>query len=75
MLKIVFTPKEKHRFKVISDLLHRKLVNRQAAVKLQLSVRQIQRIKVRVRLFGAAGVVHGLKGKPSNHQKNRLVVY
>ena len=48
------------------------MTNRQAAAELQLSVRQIQRIKVRVRLFGWKGVVHKLKGKPGNRAKNKL---
>src|SRR5438045_624745 len=38
----------------------------QAAGQLGLSVRQIGRLCARVRRKGAKGVVHGLRGKPSN---------
>ncbi|HCB23254.1 hypothetical protein A3H81_03715 [Candidatus Daviesbacteria bacterium RIFCSPLOWO2_02_FULL_38_18] len=67
--QITLTLKEKYRFKVISDLLKRKIVNRQTAGKLRLSVRHTQRVKVKVRILGRKAVIHGLKGKPSNRLK------
>lgn len=70
--QITLTAKESYRFKVIFDLLQRKMVNRQAAAKLGLSVRHIQRVKAKVRVLGRKAVVHGLKGKPSNRLKKQL---
>lgn len=59
---------EMNRFKVIKDALERKLRQRQAAEQLGLTTRQIRRLCRRVRERGARGIVHGLRGKPSNRQ-------
>ena len=44
------------------------ITNAHAAKQLRLSIRQVQRAKIRLRLNGSVGIVHKLKGKPSNHQ-------
>ena len=67
--KSILTENEKRRFEVISLCLQRKITNKQAAAGLQRSIRQIRRVKRAVRTRGAKGVIHGLKGKPSNHKK------
>lgn len=67
--QIPLTEKEKRRFEVILLCLTRKLTNQQAATILDRSKRHIQRIKAVVRLHEVQGVIHGLKGKPSNHRK------
>lgn len=67
--KIAFTENEKLRFQTISSCLEKIITNKQAATTLDRSVRQIQRIKVAIRIFGMRGAIHGLKGKPSNYSK------
>lgn len=69
---MLLTKSEKRRFSVISLCLQKAITNKQAATDLQRSVRQLQRIKVAVRIRGAQGVIHGLKGKPSNHRKKKV---
>ena len=65
----ILTENEKRRFEVISLCLQKAMFNKQAAMKLERSVRQVQRLKVAVRSRGIQGIIHGLKGKPSNHRK------
>jgi hypothetical protein len=62
-----FTEQEKYQFKIITLCLQRQLTTKQAAMNLQRSVRQVQRIKVAVRIRGILGVVHGLKGNVPIH--------
>jgi hypothetical protein len=57
---------DKHR--VIRKVLEDKFRWGQAAEQLGLSERQIGRLCVAVEDRGHAGVIHGLRGKPSNHQ-------
>jgi len=59
------------RLRVIRDVLDGKLLQRQAAEQLQLSRRQIVRICQRIRDKGAKGIIHGLRGRTSNHQLAR----
>lgn len=63
----LLTDKEKQKLEIITSLLNRKITNGEAARKLELSIRQIQRLKVEVRKHGAQALIHHLKGKPSNH--------
>ena len=53
------------RYGVIETLLERKMTNNEAALALNLSKRQIQRIKKKVRQKGPEGVIHGNRGRPS----------
>ena len=65
--QIILTPEEQDRLDVINALIEKKLTNGEAAKKLGTSVRQVQRLKKVVQARGAGGVIHGLKGKVSNH--------
>ena len=67
----ILTENEKRRFEIISLCLKRNITNKHAATMLERSIRQIQRLKVAVRIRGIQGVVNGLKGKPSNHRKTK----
>ena len=64
----LLTMDEHDRLKVISYVLEGKLLQRQAADQLDLSRRQVIRICQRVRAKGRGAIVHGLRGKPSNHR-------
>ena len=65
---ITMTKKEAKRYEVIKDLLAKKIDGSEAAKQLNLSVRQIKRIKVRVRKLKMKGVIHGNRGQASNRQ-------
>lgn len=62
------TQKEQDKLTIISDAQAGKLTNAQAAVMLGISVRQVKRLKSKVRENGALAVIHKLKGRQSNHR-------
>lgn len=66
--------KELNRHHVIRNVLEGKASQVQAAQVLRLSERQVRRLCGRVRTQGARGVLHGLKGRPSNHQLDQELV-
>src|SRR5205807_932482 len=61
------------RIRIIRNVLDKRLTNKQAAKQLDLSKRQVIRLKHRYRRQGVAGLIHGLRGQVSNNQlKPRL---
>lgn len=72
------TEAEQNKLDVITAAIERRIINKQAAIQLKLTVRQLQRLKAAVKTSGTAAVVHKLKGKSSNHRidsgiKNKLL--
>jgi len=65
---ITMTMREVDRLKVIEAVAECRLKPGQAAERLDLSVRQIERLVLRYREAGVAGLVSGKRGRPSNHQ-------
>ena len=61
---ITLSQKDITRYQVIKDSLDRKISNNQAATLLDLSKRQIIRLKNKVREADLSGIVHGNRGKP-----------
>ena len=66
--RVTMTTQELDRLKVIHQVLQRKLRWPHAAAQLALSIRQVGRLCARVRLEGHTGIIHRLRGQPSNHQ-------
>jgi hypothetical protein len=60
--------REIDRFDIISRLLRRELNGTEAGRILHLCTRQIRRLKQAVKKKGAAGLIHGLRGKISNQR-------
>jgi hypothetical protein len=60
--------KEIDKLKVIHEVLQKRLKQRQAARQLEISTRQVKRMCRQVRREGNRGLVHRLRGLPSNHQ-------
>lgn len=60
--------KEVNRHHVIRTVLDGRATQGEAAKTLRLSPRQVRRLCAAVRQRGAKGVIHGLRGQPSNHQ-------
>lgn len=65
--EVTFTMKDVTRLSVVQSLLEGKMVNREAALALGLSMRQVQRMKRRVEVLGPAGILHGNRGRPPVH--------
>jgi hypothetical protein len=65
---LIMSNREIDRLKVIYNVIEGKLTWPQAADQLDLSTRQVGTLVARVRDHGNKGVIHGLRGKPSNHQ-------
>ena len=59
---------EAQRLYVIQQVLERKLSQRHAAELVDRSVRQVRRLIQRVRQEGARGILHRLRGRPSNRR-------
>ena len=56
------------RLRVIRDVLDKKLTQIEAASILKLCDRQVRRLCGQIRSRGHRGILHGLKGQPSNNQ-------
>lgn len=56
------------RLRVIQDYIEKRITRAEAAQKLNLSIKQITRLKNKVSKNGPEKVVHGLTGKSSNNQ-------
>jgi transposase len=66
MTLVTMTPEELSRLRIIETLLAGAMKPTHAARLLQLSVRQVHRLKRRYRARGAAGLASVKRGKPSN---------
>lgn len=64
--EILMTRRERERMRELSRVVRGELKVRDAAVLLGISVRQCGRILSRYKARGAAGLVHGARGRPSN---------
>lgn len=64
--KLTMSGKEIKRIKVIEKIKERELTVREASLALNISERQIYRIKKRYQDEGASGLIHRLRGQSSN---------
>ncbi|MCC6641924.1 MAG: helix-turn-helix domain-containing protein [Deltaproteobacteria bacterium] len=60
--------KELDRLEVLGRVIERRLTQRQATEQLGLSLRQVERLCGALRRDGAAGLVSGKRGRPSNRK-------
>ena len=65
--EVLLSMRESDRAAVIRDVVEKRLTQREAALRLELSVRQVKRLAARFRDCGAAGLVSGRRGKRSNN--------
>ena len=68
---IVMASKEAKRYDIIKDLISQKINGTQAAKQLNLSVRQVKRLKRRVKKEGIKGVIHKSRGREGNRKLKR----
>ena len=66
--RIELSTRERERLKVLQQVEERKMKQVDAARRLQLSDRQVRRLRQRVREQGDRGIVHRLRGRPSNRR-------
>jgi len=62
------TARELDRLKVVGEVLGGRLKQKEAAAQLGVSTRQVRKVCRRVRREGNKGIIHGLRGKRSNHR-------
>jgi transposase len=65
---LTMSVKEIDKLKIIHEVLQKRLKQRQAARQLGVSTRQVKRLCRRVRREGNRGLIHRLRGLPSNRQ-------
>jgi hypothetical protein len=65
---LTMSNREIDRLKVVSNVIAGKLTWNEAGAQLDLSGRQVGRLCEKVRKNGNAGMIHGLRGRPSNNQ-------
>lgn len=68
MTLITMSTKEVDRFQIIKKLIGKHINGTEAAGLLHLTVRQVRRLKSKVKQFGAHGLIHGNRGKESHNR-------
>lgn len=67
------TSREENKNRIINLVLSKKITNGEAAKQLGLTIRHIQRLKQKMIVEGKKSLIHGLKGKTSNHKIDKSV--
>ena len=71
---LIMRNEEIDKLRVIREIIDGKLSWREASKRLQVSVRQVGYLCAQVRGQGNRGIIHGLRGKPSNHRLDLKLV-
>jgi transcriptional regulator with GAF, ATPase, and Fis domain len=66
--RIELSAKERERLRVLQQVEEGHLKQIEAARRLHLTDRQVRRLQVRLRSQGDRGIVHRLRGRPSNRK-------
>src|SRR5579859_2423620 len=68
--RIVMSQRERDRLRVLHSVLEGQRTQVEAAALLKLTPRHVHRLLRRLQHEGDAALVHGLRGRPSNHRKD-----
>ena len=68
--KLNMSIKEADRITILDSLLKGKIKQKKAGEMMGLSIRQTRRLKKKYKSLGASGLIHGNRGKESNHKIN-----
>jgi transposase-like protein len=68
--RIAMSQRERDRLKVMAPVLGKKRTQAEAARLMGLCARQVRRIQRRLEKVGDAGIIHRLRGLPSNHRRD-----
>lgn len=71
---LTMSKKELNRLPVIESVADKKMTQKEAANRLNVTDRQIRRIIKNFTEFGPAGLIHHLRGQPSNHRLPRELI-
>ncbi len=74
---ITMTTKEAKRYDVIKELIDNKINGTDASKQLELSLRQVKRLKAKViksKEFGVKKIIHANRGKPSHNKTDLKIV-
>ena len=71
--RIAMSQKERDVLKIMQGVLDGQRTQAQAAHLLDLSIRQVRRIQRKLESDGDQALIHGLRGKPSNHHLDRAL--
>lgn len=65
---------ESKKYKIIEKVINGEFTRKEASDKLNLSLRQIDRLKVNYFVSGQEGFIHGNKGKTNPNKKNDILI-
>ena len=68
--RVAMSQRERDRLKVMAPVLERERTQAEAARLLKRCVRQVRRLQRRLEKEGDAGLIHRLRGRPSNHRRD-----
>ncbi len=71
MEKVQLNSEEKYRYDTIRSSCDGEITNKQAAHRLNVKVRQVQRLKRTYERDGEQGMIHGLKGVPAHNKTDK----
>ena len=71
--RIAMSVRERDRLKVMAPVLDGKRTQVEAARLMGLCVRQVRRLQRRLEQDGDAGIIHRLRGLPSNHRRDEAL--
>lgn len=71
---VAMSRRELDRIAVLKQVLDGRLTQAQAAKMIKRSVRHTKRLCARLREQGPLGMAHGLRGRPSNHQADPMML-
>jgi hypothetical protein len=71
--QLLMTQRDRDRLVTLRKAKKRLITQQQAAEELELSVRQVKRLLYELKKRGDQAVVHGLRGRPSNHRMEESV--
>lgn len=66
--RLELTVRDIDRLRILNQVQEGRLTQPLAAQQLDLSSRQVRRLCAKMRAKGPKGIIHGLRGQPSNHQ-------
>ncbi len=66
--RIALSQRERDRLRVLHEVKQRQITQIAAARRLKITARQVRRLLLRLREQGDRGLIHGLRGRPSNRR-------
>jgi len=71
---ITMTQKEARHYDIIKELISKKINGTDASKQLELSLRQVKRLKANVMRLGIKGVINSNRGRPGNRKMDQKIV-